>query len=268
MIAPVDDPSRAVSQSVGFLADMRKPVNEAVRLWLTVLLVALGTLVPLAILWLVAWWQSRIPGEGLLATQIDIEHRAGLAVRPGAQGALALQPSELSFVGVSPPGKRKVSLPVGGVTLRASVRNPLNPHVVVDAPGRTVCLTSRGGRTLDLVVGGTWTLLRDGADRHALLVLLPGIASDQQRARALSARLKLVPVTGTRNTHRRQAVNPAMTTHGALPAPPGWPADDGPSPQMGGADWSWRAGESDKTGTGERPGAPRGPSRGPQDDAW
>ena len=267
MIAPVDDPSRAVSQSVGFLADMRKPVNEAVRIWLTVLLVALGTLVPLAILWLVAWWQSRIPGEGLLVTQIDIEHRAGLAVRPGAQGALALQPSELSFVGVSPPGKRKVSLPVGGVTLRASVRNPLNPHVVVDAPGRTVCLTSRGGRTLDLVVGGTWTLLRDGADRHALLILLPGIASDQQRAELLSE-----AQAGASDWYAKHPSSaggqPGDDDAWGTPSTTGWPADDGPSPQMGGADWSWRAGESDETGPGEPPGAPRDPSRGPQDDAW
>jgi hypothetical protein len=193
-LAPAQDPGAAVTKVVQFSAEVRKRVNVAYRWWLAILLTVLGIVGPLALLYWIAWWQGRIPPTGLLVGWLDLEVRDDQVVRRGYSAGLTATSEDFHFVGVSPPGQRRLEL--GTTSLRVTTRNPLDPHVVVDAAGLAV-RTRSGGNRLPLAVAGHWALVIDPAGYLRLLVILPGTATPQERdavlADAASAITRFLP---------------------------------------------------------------------------
>lgn len=207
--------------SVPYVADMRKAADTTRLIGWLVGLLALGILLPLAALWWVSWWRSRIPGNPLLAIRVPvrIEGRSVLAAETGAELAIRAADQRLQPVPVPSAGTRLLDL--DGVTLRVTMlRNPLDPHVVVEVPpGTAVASGATPGRSgplarMPLAVHQHWLLLRD-ATGISILFLFAGMADQAKidevvadaRSRAPDLLPEITPDGGT----------PAMSTTAADP---------------------------------------------------
>jgi hypothetical protein len=145
---------------------------------------ALGVLLPVALLWFMSWWRSRIPGKPLLAILLPVLIEGRSVRRADTGGELAVRSSDQRLAPVPLPsgGTRRLEL-AEGVTLQVTMmRNPLDPHVVVEAPpGWAVASGAKPGRDgalarLPLAVHQQWLLLRDPAGATSILFLLAGMA--------------------------------------------------------------------------------------------
>ncbi|MGV1004890.1 MAG: VWA domain-containing protein [Candidatus Nanopelagicales bacterium] len=273
MLAPADDAERAVSKVVRFSAEVRKPVDEVCRWWLAVLLTLIGVGLPIALLYATAWRQARIPASGLMVADLELEVQGNLPTGVGAisrrgEPTLYSRASDYAFVGISPPGQRALALPLGAVDLRATARNPLDPHVEILAPGRSV--KTRFGGTWPLAVAGNWALLADQSGGLRLLVLVPGTADDQTRAAVLEDAGKHLPQLVS---ELDLPTGDLLNSQGNTWSDPGdgivsgWVEDAGRSGPTAAGQKRWRrkAGKSEQAA----PAAPVGePPPGSPEDEW
>lgn len=228
---PLTDPNASLSADVSYFADLRRPVNEAVRWWVTALLTLLGSVIPLGILWLVAWWQNRIPGGTLLVAVADVDVHDGLVTRRDTGGPLDFRPDELDHVAVPPSGTRRLPLPLSDVSVTSTVANPLKPAFRVEALGRDV--RTRDGGTALLSLTNAWFVLRDSTGT-TFVGLLRGMSSYEERADFFAQASRELP-----SRVEGWAV-PATTP--AAASSQGW-ADASPSPDD--EEWGGRWGGSD-----------------------
>lgn len=181
---PLDQPEVSQEQAVYFSADLRKPLNTAVRNSAFWVLGLLGTVVPLGLLWLMAWWQARIPGPSLTGYAVGVDMRDGQLIRSDDGTGVTLSFSDGQMVGIPENGAKTVPTPFG-FTLAATASNPLDPRVEIQPAGQDVA-TSSGGSHLPLVLKDTWAYLRDRQSGRVQLVIFTAItASDQDRDKVL-----------------------------------------------------------------------------------
>lgn len=195
--APADSAADAISTEVPFLADMRKPVNEGVKNSTAIGLGILGTLGPLALLWFMAWWQSRIPDSGLLVGVLPISVVGNQVVRTDLARGLDVREHDLATYTIERGGTRELVLP-GNVTLKATARNPLDPHVRVTVPNAQVATSAStalgaGRSRLPLAVHQSWVFYREGGGQDRLLFLVAALADQSKRDELVEDAISRVP---------------------------------------------------------------------------
>lgn len=158
----VGEPVPAVS---AYQLTLRPPVDTDQRLWVFIVVTALGLLLPLAMIYLVKWWYSRIPGDSVL-----VASAGSTSGGPNAIAGEALRLTDFRNMVLANSAGRSLTLPSGGV-LRARMGAGLTEpgHLVAETPGRISGAlrpgSSRKGRArLPLAVQNTWFVVLDQID--------------------------------------------------------------------------------------------------------
>lgn len=234
--SPLDQAENSLQNEVGFLADLRKPVNETVRTGLTVALVLLGGLIPLLLVWLVAWWQTKVPAGPLLVALIGVEVRGGSVTRTDTSGPLQVLPQELHQVDVLGNGSRRLDLPVGGVTVQSVVTNPLDPVFRVQADGREVRETSAGAGDRLQTVPNSWAVVY-GSGVVSLLVILRALGDVRERDELMADATSRLPALArgwsSSATESEVATDPWGDAFSERPGGPASSGTDGEDPFFG-----------------------------------
>lgn len=185
MIAPTGEPDRAMPVDVPFTAELLKPLNPG-RFWLFFAIVfALGVAIPLALLYVLKWRETKIPAETLKARRFPVTISDGRLYRNGRVFALEGADLRDPVRGLDKPARR---LSVDGAELETRMGpSPVGTgYVLVRAPGllgasaSTPSTDRHGNAVLPLAVHNNWVLLHDPegpADHATLLLLVAGGAS-------------------------------------------------------------------------------------------
>lgn len=176
-LSTIEGPAREATIALGFSADLDKSPNRVVWGTTVALLIALGVGIPLALMYLMKWRSSRIPGRGLLGQTFPLELEDGRLVPGSFSGSLTS--ADLRDP-ISVPRKGARTLQVGDATL--SARPGLSPfgvgEVHASVPGQiglsesSKVPTKDGSARLPLAVHNKWAVFRHPAgDSGTLLVL-------------------------------------------------------------------------------------------------
>jgi hypothetical protein len=183
---PAEGDGKALESRTPYLLDMRKPVDTGRLIGIFAALLAIGILIPLALLWIISWWRSRIPDSPLLVAAIPVESRGDQLVRTDSGASLTVAANELEPAQAPAGGSRDLLLPHGYQLRVSTLRNPLDPHVVlVGEKGQAASGASpsqkRGSARLPLAIHQNWVLVRTGANHFTVLLLFAGLADQSLR---------------------------------------------------------------------------------------
>lgn len=180
--APAVGDRPPVTIDVPFTLSVEKQLNTTSFAVTLIIALLLGPGIPLALMYLIKWWVSRIPGKALRAEKIPVQVRNATVLRDNQQFHVADGDLVHLVEGLHGPTRR---LDIGGIELRTRVG--LSPFgagfVVATAPG-LIGAGGKGGAThgepptpkLPLAVQNTWFVLHDptGPQDAATVVLLVG----------------------------------------------------------------------------------------------
>ena len=197
-LATIEGPARDASITLDFSADLDKSPHAGIWWTTVILLIVLGIGIPVGLLYLMKWRNSRIPGRGLLGQTFPLELEDGRLVPGTFTGSLT--PADLRDP-ITVPRKGTKALQVGGVSLQA--RQGLSPlgvgEVHASVPGQVGLSetakvpTKRGAARLPLAVHNQWAVFRHPDGHSGTLLVLSSLerprADVEQQLQELTVRI-------------------------------------------------------------------------------
>lgn len=259
-MSSLDAPDKVQDFTVGYAAEVRRPLNRANFVITLIAALVLGPGIPLLLLYGAKRVTAKIPARSLHVEMIPVQVKGHLT-RDGAP--FALRDSDLvTMAQISSGGSRRVDL--GGVALVARTgKSPFGSGDVRVEAGQQVGLSSafeqpvgkRHQARLPLAVHNNWVLLHDPAgapDAGTVILLVEGTSGPEERR-------KLVD-----DLNRRGPQLFAQLRGLGAPAGSG-PGHSGPSGPMNpfGGQGIPQQGSSPFGGPGPAPGPFGGPPQGP-----
>lgn len=216
MLAPADDPDAAQPVTVPVRADMRRPLDVGTTWTVFVIALVIGIGIPLAALYAVRWWASRIPRGTLV-----LGSTRAVVPPAGESAELSLDRADLTMTSLARPQR---SVTVAGRTLRArmGVLPTEVPWVELEGgdpaiSGASPGTTAKGRARLPLGTRNTWVAVADQGTPHAVTLLVLLGSEDQ------SALDKVLDDARQRLGDRVRTLAPSAG--GAEPTPDTPPAD-------------------------------------------
>jgi hypothetical protein len=171
MTVPTDASLPPIAVKVSYQLEMSRPADVKTLVWVLLLTLSAGILIPLGMLYLVKWWNARIPGDSVLVGQTTgLVSPTGSFLASG--GEFPLREQDLSSVILAGTDRRSLVVP-GGATLQSKMGWGITESgfVVVAAPGRYSVSSARPPTTrkgdrgrLPLAVQGHWVAVLDAVD--------------------------------------------------------------------------------------------------------
>jgi hypothetical protein len=171
MTAPNDASLPPIAVKVSYQLEMSRPADVKTLIWVLILTLSAGILIPLGLLYLVKWWNARIPGDSVL-----VGKATGLVTPNGSfltsDGQFPVREQDLSSSILVGTDRRSLTVP-GGETLRSKMGWGITEpgFVVVASPSRYSISSARPSTTrkgdkgrLPLAVQGHWVALLDASD--------------------------------------------------------------------------------------------------------
>lgn len=178
MAVPEDGKGEAIPVEVDYTLEMRKPRDTSTFLLALIGITLAGVLIPVALLYLVKWLTSGIPGSSLLVGRVQGTVDADGRFLPSTGDALAVDPAAMDTVFLA-ASRRRVALPGGGELVAKVGLNPSAPgYVVANIPGRSAASSARKpsnkalGAVLPSAVAGSWVVAIEGTGSGAAAEVL------------------------------------------------------------------------------------------------
>lgn len=189
--APRSGTDVPIPVTVHYSLEMQRPAKAEIR-WLVFIVVsALGLLIPVALLYLVKWFASRMPETSIAIARIKGNVDETGKFVPAGGASLSVVRSEVKSVAATGGGRRTLVLSEGGELVAKTGLNPLVPgHVemrnLLAASGSSLpqVTTRRGCAVLPTAVVGTWVVAiassATGAEAECLFLLDSGLNAEEQ----------------------------------------------------------------------------------------
>lgn len=257
-LTTIEGPTRDATVTLEFSADLDKSPHAGVWWTTVILLIVLGIGIPVALMYLMKWRNSRIPGRGLLGQTFPLTLEDG-RLAPGTFTG-SLTPADLRDP-ISVPRKGIKTLQAGSATLQASQGlSPLGVgEVHASVPGQVGLAkdskvpTKRGAARLPLAVHNEWAVFRHPDGQSGTLLVLASLERPrediEQELRDLAVRIddelttlaesEVAPATtspaarGPRLPGRRKGTRGAQATAAAAAQPTGDFSIEDPTPGSG-----------------------------------
>ncbi|MEP7193218.1 MAG: hypothetical protein ABI903_10165 [Actinomycetota bacterium] len=172
MTAPTDASLPPIAVKVSYQLEMSRPADVKTLIWVLVLTLLAGILIPVGLLYLVKWWNARIPGDSIL-----VGTTTGLVASTGSfladSGQFPLREQDLSSVFLAGTDRRSLTVPGGGKTLHSKMGLGITEpgFVILAVPGRYSVSSARPSTVrkgdkarLPLAVQGHWVAVLDAQD--------------------------------------------------------------------------------------------------------